>query len=169
MGAAVNIALPVISNEFSLTAVQLSWIPMSFLLASAIFLVPFGKIADMAGRKKIFTIGTIFKKNDKFETNIEENDRLAVAIASENTDYTEVRQVLDYLFRSLDLKYEIIEAEHNSFVEGRVGRVIVNGKKIAYIGEISPNVINNFELEVPVSAFELNLTELYNSIKNYTR
>jgi len=114
--------------------------------------------------QKIFTIGTIFKKNDKSETNIEENERLAVAIASENTDYTEIRQILDYLFRSLGLKYEVTEVEHNSFIEGRVGRIVANGKKIAYIGEINPVVIQNWELEVPVTAFELNLTELYEII-----
>jgi len=115
--------------------------------------------------QKIFTIGTIFKKNNKFETNIEENERLAVAIASENADYTGIRQVLDYLFRSLGLKYEIVEAEHNSFIEGRVGRVVVNGKKVSYIGEINPMVLTQWELEVPVTAFELNLTELYDLIK----
>ncbi|MCH8003460.1 MAG: phenylalanine--tRNA ligase subunit beta [Nanoarchaeota archaeon] len=115
--------------------------------------------------QKIFTIGTIFKKNDKFETNIEENERLAVAIASDNTDYTEIRQILDYLFRSLGLKYEILETEHNSFITGRVGRVIASGKKIAYIGEINPAVLTQWELEVPVTAFELNLTELYEIIK----
>ena len=60
MGAAVNIALPQISNEYLLDAVQMSWVTMSFLLASAVFLVPFGKISDMAGRKKIFLYGNIF-------------------------------------------------------------------------------------------------------------
>lgn len=114
--------------------------------------------------QKIFTIGTIFKKNDKFETNIEENQRLAAAIASEKTDYTAVRQVLDYLFRCMGLKYEIIEAEHNSFIDGRVGRVLINGKKIAYIGEINPRIITNWQLEIPVTTFELNLTELYRII-----
>ncbi len=114
--------------------------------------------------QRIFAIGTIFKKNGNMETNIGENDRLAVAIASENTDYTEIRQVLDYLFRSFNLKYEITEAEHSSFIEGRVGRVIANGKKMAYIGEISPSVVANWELEVPVSAFELNLMEFFELI-----
>src|SRR3989338_950836 len=111
--------------------------------------------------QRIFAIGTIFKKNDNMETNIEENDRLAVVIASENTDYTEIKQILDYLFRSLNLKYEIIEAEHNSFIEGRVARVAVNGKKVAYIGELNPKVITNWSLEMPVTAFELNLTCLF--------
>jgi len=111
--------------------------------------------------QRIFTIGTIFKKNNKTETGIEENQRLAIAIASEKTDYTEVRQILDYLLRSLALKYEISEVEHNSFIPGRVGRVSVNGKEIAYIGEISPKVIKNWDLNVPVTALELNLSELF--------
>ena len=60
MGAAVNVALPKISGEFSLDAVAMSWVTMSYLLASAVFLVPLGKIADMWGRKKIFLYGNIF-------------------------------------------------------------------------------------------------------------
>jgi phenylalanyl-tRNA synthetase beta chain len=114
--------------------------------------------------QKIFAIGTIFKKNDKFETNIEEAQRIAVAVCSENTDYTEIRQVLDYLLRSLGLKYEVSEAEHSSFIDGRVARVTVNNKKTAYIGEISPDVLTRWGLEMPVTALELNLTELYNEM-----
>src|SRR4030067_1734197 len=57
MGAAVNVALPKISSEFSLNAVSMSWVTMAFLLASAVFLVPLGKIADMWGRKKVFLYG----------------------------------------------------------------------------------------------------------------
>lgn len=57
MGAAVNIALPKIGEEFSMNAVTMSWVAMSFLLASAVILVPMGKLADMYGRKKIFLMG----------------------------------------------------------------------------------------------------------------
>ncbi|SDC57292.1 MFS transporter [Williamwhitmania taraxaci] len=57
MGAAVNIALPQIGGEFSMNAVTMSWVAMSFLLASAVVLVPMGKLADMFGRKKIFLWG----------------------------------------------------------------------------------------------------------------
>ena len=55
--SAVNIALPAIGNQFSMDAVSLSWVATAYLLASAVFLVPFGRIADIYGRKKIFTIG----------------------------------------------------------------------------------------------------------------
>jgi len=59
MGAAVNIALPQIASDFSMNAVKMGWVSMSFLLASVAVLLPIGKIADIAGRKKIFIYGNI--------------------------------------------------------------------------------------------------------------
>lgn len=56
-GAAVNIALPTIASEFHMDVISLSWIATAYLLAAALFLVPFGKIADIYGRKKIFLYG----------------------------------------------------------------------------------------------------------------
>ncbi len=57
--SAVNIALPTIGREFSLDAILLSWVTTSYLLTSAMFLVPFGKIADLYGRNRIFTYGIL--------------------------------------------------------------------------------------------------------------
>ncbi len=59
MDASVTIALPSIGSEFSMDAVLLNWIVTSYLLAAAMFLVPFGKIADIKGRKKIFSHGIL--------------------------------------------------------------------------------------------------------------
>jgi EmrB/QacA subfamily drug resistance transporter len=55
--SAVNIALPTIGAEFSLDALSLSWVSTAYLLSSALFLVPFGRIADIVGRKRVFTLG----------------------------------------------------------------------------------------------------------------
>ncbi len=59
MGAAVNIALPAIGKDFSLNVVTLSWVATAFILSAAVFLLPFGRLADIYGRKKIFLIGLI--------------------------------------------------------------------------------------------------------------
>jgi len=88
-------------------------------------------------------------------------ERVAVISANEKADYTEIRQVLDYLLRTLNIEYTIEEVDHDSFIIGRVGRVVVKGKKVAYIGEISPTVLNNHGLEIPVVGLELNLTDLF--------
>jgi EmrB/QacA subfamily drug resistance transporter len=57
MASAVNVALPSISKEFSMSAVLLTWVATSYLLAAATFLVPFGRFADIRGRRKIFLAG----------------------------------------------------------------------------------------------------------------
>jgi len=59
MGSAVNIALPRLGKELSLDAVMLGWVATAYLLSSAAFLVPFGRIADIYGRKRIFTLGIV--------------------------------------------------------------------------------------------------------------
>lgn len=57
LGSAINLALPAIADEFKTTAIELGWIASSFILASVIFLLPFGRLADIKGRKKIFAWG----------------------------------------------------------------------------------------------------------------
>ena len=108
--------------------------------------------------QKIFEEGlvTIRKGNE-----IKDYHRIALVSAHAEADYTEARQVLDSILNAFKVKYKIEETEHNSFIPGRVGRVIVNGRKVAYIGEIAPEGLKNFDLTVPVSGFELNLTELF--------
>ncbi len=59
MSSSINVALPIIGKEFSMDAILLSWVATTFLLSSAVFLVPMGRIADIYGRKKVFLTGMI--------------------------------------------------------------------------------------------------------------
>jgi len=59
MASAVNIALPRLGEELSLDAIMLGWIATAYFLSSAALLVPFGRIADIYGRRKIFTCGMV--------------------------------------------------------------------------------------------------------------
>jgi len=110
----------------------------------------------------IFGIGRIFKKG-KSESGFVEQERLAITICNDKADYTAIKQVLQYLMKVFDTEYEVEATEHSSFIPGRVGRVSVNGKNVAYIGEVNPQVLQNWDLEVPVAALELNLSELFTS------
>ncbi|HTZ19572.1 MAG TPA: MFS transporter [Opitutaceae bacterium] len=58
MASAMNIALPSIAAEFAFGAVALTWVTMAYLLASAMLLLPFGRLADIFGRRRCFLIGT---------------------------------------------------------------------------------------------------------------
>jgi len=58
-GSSINIALPSISKEFSMNAMLLSWVPTSYNLAAAMFLVPLGRLVDIYGREKYYKSGII--------------------------------------------------------------------------------------------------------------
>ena len=59
MASAVSIAMPAIARDFTMDAILLSWVASTYLLAAAVFLLPFGRLADIVGRKKIFSWGTV--------------------------------------------------------------------------------------------------------------
>lgn len=59
MGAAVNLALPSIGVDLNANAIQLSWVVSAYLLSTAVFILPFGRLGDIVGRKKIFLLGLI--------------------------------------------------------------------------------------------------------------
>jgi EmrB/QacA subfamily drug resistance transporter len=59
MSSSVNVALPSIGQEFSMGAVLLGWVNTAYLLAAATFLIPFGRLGDIYGRKKIYMWGVL--------------------------------------------------------------------------------------------------------------
>ncbi len=58
-GSAINIALPAIGHEFAMDAITLSWVATSTLVATAVFLVPLGRLADIRGLKKTMVTGLV--------------------------------------------------------------------------------------------------------------
>lgn len=59
LGTSLIVALPTIANDLAVNAILLSWISTAYVLTSAMFAVPLGKIADIYGMKKIFTYGIV--------------------------------------------------------------------------------------------------------------
>jgi len=59
MASSVNIALPSIGEEFNMNAVLLGWVATTYILSAAMLLVPFGRLGDIYGRKRIFIYGVI--------------------------------------------------------------------------------------------------------------
>lgn len=59
MASSINLAIPAIGKEFGAGALELGWVVTGYLLASAAFLLPFGKAADIIGRRKVFQTGII--------------------------------------------------------------------------------------------------------------
>ncbi|MBU2612678.1 MAG: phenylalanine--tRNA ligase subunit beta [Nanoarchaeota archaeon] len=109
--------------------------------------------------QKIFEMGRAFC-TDK-NKNIIEEEKLSVATTPGN--FTDLKQILDYLFYNLGLEFKVKEPEKDSlpFVEGRAAEIIFEGEKIGVIGEIHPKILKNWKIKMPVSLLEINLEKIF--------
>lgn len=58
-GSSITVALPAMASQFHADAITLGWITSAYIISAAIFIVPFGRYADIVGRKKIFLLGIL--------------------------------------------------------------------------------------------------------------
>lgn len=120
-------------------------------------------IMDVLSRNKhreypqnLYNIGKVFSTGES-ETGVIETETLAVVLCHEKADYTHVRQVIEYLLRMIGYEASFKSIKDPRFIPGRCASVTVGKKKIGVIGELHPQVITNFKLELPCCAAELNL------------
>lgn len=114
--------------------------------------------------QNLFEINAVFKNSREAETQTKEETNLSIILHHKKADFTEIKQILDCLFNALSLRYAIKETTHPTFIPGRVGNIIVNNKEAGIIGEIHPSTLQNFDLEFPASALEINIQDIFKLI-----
>ena len=87
--------------------------------------------------------------------------KLACATTHAKANFTEMKAALEPLMLNLGLDFTLNSVEHASFLEGRVGSILIGDKEVGIIGEVHPGVLDNWKLEDPVAAMELDLNRLY--------
>ena len=120
------------------------------LLANSLRIL--GENTDAKYPQKIFEVGKVFKDGKE----ISEKEKLCITLSGE-TDFTEIKQTLDYLMRMLDIAYTIEETIHPAFINGRTGKILVDEQEIGVLGEISPTILKNWNLKMPAVALEIEI------------
>ncbi|MCD6465652.1 phenylalanine--tRNA ligase subunit beta [Candidatus Bathyarchaeota archaeon] len=116
--------------------------------------------------QRIFEVGYCVVHDETQMNKSRDIEKLACVTIHSNAGFSEAKSVLDALFTNLGLEYSLEEENHGSFIEGRVGAIIVKGEKIGLIGEIHPQVLQNWGLENPAAALEINLSEIWRHLKH---
>lgn len=109
----------------------------------------------------IFEYGDIVLPDGGAETKARDVRTLAAATSDATVNYDWMTSVLQALMRSLGLSFGLEKSTHPSFIRGRVADIVAGSKRIGIIGEISPAVLVNWNLEKPVVAFEMDLDALW--------
>ena len=117
--------------------------------------------------QQIFGFGRVFSYA-KTETGVAEAEHLALAVCDTTANFTSIKPYLDAIFLRLGVSYSLLPCEHQSFITGRVGQIVVGEHKIGYVGEIHPQVLTSFGLPVPVACAELDVEQLLSYLKDVT-
>lgn len=80
MGSSLNLALPEIGSVFSMKAVALTWMALAYMISTAIFQIPFARMADIWGRKKIFLLGILIFSVCTFLCGFAPNSKILIAL-----------------------------------------------------------------------------------------
>jgi len=110
--------------------------------------------------QRLFEVSDVGRINQRAETRVERRLHVAGVSSHSTSNFTEIKSTVEALLRNIGVKrWEIKPVQHPSFLEGRVATVKVKSRDLGVLGEIHPEVLNNFELENPTSAFEIDIEE----------
>jgi phenylalanyl-tRNA synthetase beta chain len=105
--------------------------------------------------QRLFEIGKTFHRRIE----IQESWSVGAVIAYAEAGYTQIKSALQALLKTAFGKECTTKVSKNPFfLQGRCAEILVDGKMIGTIGEITPYALENFKLRVPVAAFEINLS-----------
>ncbi len=108
--------------------------------------------------QRVFEIGRVYSRGTGA---VGESWHLCALIAHANSGYSEARMYLEAYYRTLlGEGVRTTAANHWAFEDGRCASVSVAGKQVGYAGEIKASSISSFGINVPISGFEVDLSNL---------
>lgn len=109
---------------------------------------------------RIFEAGDVSIPDSSHELGSRTETVLGAVIAHSTAHFSEIHSCLEMLLYHLGEEYSLEPVQHPSFLEGRAGRIVVAEKPVGVIGEVHPEVLERWQIAVPVASFEVNLSLL---------
>ena len=111
--------------------------------------------------QKLFEVGNYVDWDDTLPTRTRDVRELACVSAHSRANFTEMKANLEPLMTNLGLNFSVMPIEHPSFLTGRVGSIQIRDEEVGIIGEVTPQVLENWKIQNPVVAMELELNKLF--------
>ena len=111
---------------------------------------------------KIFEVGDVIEFDKSAETGAVQKLHACALTHHASAEFTEIRSVLDFLVQTLG-EWDTLEVKpitNPTFIPGRTGEIWLKGTNVGLIGELHPEVLENFGLKYPVAIFEIDLSVL---------
>jgi phenylalanyl-tRNA synthetase beta chain len=105
--------------------------------------------------QRMFEIGSVFSVKGGKPV---EGRHMAFVSEHSRANFSEIKAFTESAMKHMRIESHTIEDAHDSaFIEGRCAAIKVNGRTIGHFGELHPKVLENFGLEEPAVAAEIEL------------
>ena len=86
--------------------------------------------------QKIFELGKVTLLDLSKETRTRDEDWLTAVTTHAAANFSEIKSALDSFMANFGVEWQIKETSHPSFIEGRVGKIIVNGAEVGLLAKL---------------------------------
>ena len=115
--------------------------------------------------QNIYEVDDVVLLDESTETGASSTRRLAIVLCHARANFSEVKAMMNSILENLDVEAEIEDWGIDCFIEGRRYVANVGGEPISWAGELKPEVLVNWELEMPVVALEMDIDKLFKMVR----
>lgn len=115
--------------------------------------------------QKVFENGFTIQFDESKDTGAKNASHLCCAISDPNADFTQIKEALDTVLKLEQVSFQVKEVRDSDYpflISGRKAEVMVNEKVVGFVGELHPEILGNFSLQVPTAVFEIDLDLINN-------
>jgi len=114
--------------------------------------------------QNLYEVDDVVVLDPSTETGARSRRRLAVVLCHSSASFSEIKATMNTILENLELEAEVVEEGWGCFIEGRRYTATLGGEPLCWAGEIKPEALESWELEMPVAALEMDVDTLFKNI-----
>lgn len=105
----------------------------------------------------IFEIGKIAFLDSNDNSGTVTKNSLGFLSADRSEGFNQISSSVSAIFYYLNKEYELVELDDPRFIKGRSAQIVYNGKNVGVFGEVAPQVLENWGIQMPATCGEIDL------------
>jgi len=115
--------------------------------------------------QNLYEVDDVVVIDPSTETGARSKRRLAITLCHSSASFSEIKATMNTVLENLELEAEVVEGGWDCFIEGRRFTAVLGGEPLCWAGEMKPDVLERWEIEMPVAALEMDVDLLFKAQK----
>jgi phenylalanyl-tRNA synthetase beta chain len=132
------------------------------LLPSIIEILSFNKHHSYP--QNLFEVDDIVVIDPSTETGARTKRRLAVVLCHSKANFSEIKSIMTGILENMELKVDVKAEGWECYIDGRKFTAYIDDKPLCWAGEIKPQVLEKWKIEMPIAALEMDIDFLFGHV-----